>query len=730
MRSFPFFQQFDAMDCGVACLKMIAKFYGKSYNTETLINLSYYTRKGVSLKSLSYTAEKIGFRTIAVNTSYDKLLTSQPNPFIVFWKQNHFIVVYKITKKIVLVADPERGKYKINKNDFLNGWANSVENGINKGICLLLTPLPDFYKKQEDKKISPKGIKFLFSYLLPYKKLMFQLFIGLILGSLLQLVFPFLMQNLVDVGVKQQDIKFIYILLLAYFVLILSSTFIEIIRSWILLHISTRINISLVSDFLIKLMKLPITFFETKMIGDLKQRIDDNYRIENFLTNSTLSILFSFVNVAVFSIVLGIYSLKILLIFYIFTIIYIIWTTLFLKKRKQLDILRFGQSSENQNVLYKLISSMQEIKLNNAEQHKRWEWENLQAKIFQLNIKQLSLSQFQFSGGIFFSSIMFILISVTSATAVIEGNISLGMMLSIQYIIGQLTSPLEQAVVFINSFQDAKISLERLAEIHLKEDEIKDIIYKNISDIEEKTIFIENLSFQYEGPYSPKILDNINLKIEKNKITAIVGVSGSGKTTLMKLLLGLYKQVDGSIKIGNNFLSSYHNSEWRGVVGAVMQDGIIFSDTIANNITIGHDEIDLEQLEYAAKMADIHDFIMSMPLKYNTKIGDDGNGLSQGQKQRILIARAIYKNPKFVFFDEATNNLDAKSEKTILSNLDSFFKNRTVLIIAHRLSTVKNADKIVVFEKGKIVESGKHEDLINLKGIYYELVKNQLELGQ
>jgi len=475
-------------------------------------------------------------------------------------------------------------------------------------------------------------------------------------------------------------------------------------------------------------MKLPMSYFETKMTGDLKQRVDDHSRIESFLTSSTLSILFSALNIIVFSIVLGIFSLKILLVFYLGAFLYVLWILLFMKKRKQIDIKRFGQAAENQNALYRLITNMQEIKLHNAEQQKRWEWEDVQAKVFRINIKQLSLSQWQSSGAKFVNGIMNMLISIISATAVINGEITLGMMLSIQYIIGQLNSPIEQLIVFFNSLQDARLSLSRLAEVHTKKPEdTNSKIFENDA-FATNDINIKNLSFQYEGPYSPLVLKNINLDIKKNSVTAVVGASGSGKTTLMKLLLGFYPPTSGEILVNNTALENISTRLWREKLGAVLQDGVIFADTIAKNICVGVEEIDKSQLQYSAEMANIHDFIMSLPLKYNTVIGDSGSGLSQGQKQRILIARAIYKNPDFVFFDEATNSLDTNSEKIIVQNMDAFFQNKTVFIIAHRLSTVKNADSIVVLENGEIVEQGNHKSLINLKGKYYSLVKNQLEV--
>ncbi len=728
-KRFPFYNQLDAMDCGPACLRMICDYYGKKYSLQTIINKSFYTRKGVSLKGLSYAAEELGLKTIGINTNYEKLAKEQPAPFIVYWQQKHFIVVYKITKNHVYISDPEIGKYKLSKNQFIEGWASTIENNIYKGICLLLQPLPQFYSNKSEELKYDSIISFIYGYLKPYKKLLFQLFIGLLLGALIQLLLPFLMQSLVDIGVKKKDLSFVYLILIAQLVLFFSRSIVEIIRSWILLHISARLNISLISDFLIKLMRLPMSYFDSKMVGDLKQRIDDHSRIEAFFTMGTLNMLFSFISIIMFSIVLGLYSLKILSIFYFGAVIYIIWVLLFMKKRRLLDFQRFGQSSETQSKLYSIINNMQEIKLHNAEHEKRWEWENIQAKIFKISIKQLSLSQIQSSGGIFVIGIMNLIITIISAKLVIENKITLGMMLSIQYIIGQLNSPIDHIISFIQSSQDAKISLERLIEVHNKNDEEKNNDTELKEEIIKKDIIINNVSFRYEGPYSPLVLNNINLKICENKVTAIVGTSGSGKTTIMKLILGFYKPTEGEIIIDDTKLDNYKKKFWRNKVGAVMQDGVIFSDTIAKNIALGADNINLERLQYSSELANIHEFIMSLPLKYNTKIGNEGSGLSQGQKQRILIARAVYKNPDYLFLDEATNALDAKSESIIVKNMEEFFKNRTVFIIAHRLSTVKNADNIIVLEKGEIVEEGNHKDLIDKKGTYFNLIQNQLELG-
>lgn len=725
---FPFTRQHDAMDCGPACLQMIAKYWGKNYSLQYLREHSFLTREGVSMLGISEAAEQIGFRTIGVKISYEQLVNEVTLPCIVHWKQNHFVVVYKIHKDRVHVADPGHGLIKYTTEEFLKNWISTKSDGEEKGVALLLDPTPDFYAAQDEKPDKTK-LAFVFNYLKPYKKYIVQLFLGLLLGSILQLIFPFLTQSIVDYGISNKNIAFVTLILIAQLVLFSSQTVVEFIRSWILLHISTRINISIISDFLIKLMKLPISFFDTKMIGDIMQRIGDHNRIENFLTSSTLNTLFSAVNLVIFSIVLCIYSIKIFLIFLLASVLYVLWVTIFLKRRRQLDHKRFAQAAAEQSNLFQMITGMQEIKLNNCERQKRWEWENIQARLFKVSVKGLALSQYQQAGAFFINESKNIVISFFAASAVITGDMTLGMMMAVQYIIGQLNSPISQLIGFIQSAQDAKISLERLGEIHNKEDEEKEDEARITIFPEDKTLSVNNLSFQYEGPLSEMVLQDVGLKIPEGKITAVVGMSGSGKTTLVKLLLGFYPPVKGDIRVGDINLANVSHRAWRDKCGAVMQDGFIFSDSIAKNIAVGDETVDKQKLLHAVKVANIQDMIESLPLGYNTKIGQEGHGLSQGQKQRILIARAVYKNPEYIFFDEATNALDANNERVIMENLERFFQGRTVVIVAHRLSTVKNADNIVVLEKGRIVEQGTHRELTKLKGVYYHLVKNQLELG-
>ncbi len=728
MKKFPFTKQLDAMDCGPACLNMVTRFYGKHYSIQKLREMSFITRAGVSMLGISDAAEAIGMRTMGVKLSFEKLEKEAVLPCIVHWTQKHFIVVYKIKKDKVYVADPAHGLVTYTKEEFLKGWISTRKDGEEQGICLLLEPGPDFYQ-YEDEKINKTGFKFLFSYLKPYKKFIIQLFLGLLLGSLLQLIFPFLTQAIVDKGINLRDISFVYLVLIAQLVLFFSQTAVEFIRSWILLHISTRINISLISDFLIKLMKLSIGFFDTKMIGDIMQRINDHHRIESFLTTSSLNIIFSMINLIVFGFVLAIYNIQIFLIFIVGSIFYVVWVVIFMKKRRELDFKRFAQMSDNQSNLYQLITGIQEIKLNNCERQKRWEWERIQAKLFRVNVQSLTLDQYQQSGSAFINQVKNILISFFAAKAVIDGDMTLGMMMAVQYIIGQLNSPIAQLIGFMHTVQDAKISLERLGEIHLKDDE-ESPDNDSISILpKKKNISISDLSFKYEGPHSESVLKELNLEIPEGKVTAIVGASGSGKTTLIKLMLGFYPPVKGEINIGNSRLGNLSHRIWRQNCGIVMQDGFIFSDTIANNISVSDEILNKEKLLEAVNTANIREFIESLPLGYNTKIGMEGHGLSQGQKQRILIARAVYKNPEFIFFDEATNALDANNEKIIMENLDRFFEGRTVIVVAHRLSTVKNANQIVVLDKGKIVELGTHKELTQAKGAYYKLVKNQLELG-
>jgi len=719
------------MDCGPTCLRMVAKYYGRSISLEYLREHSYITREGVNLRGISEAAENIGFKTLSAKLSFAVLDEEATLPCILYWNQDHFVVLppqnYNRSKDDkILIADPAHGLIKVDRVTFLQCWADQR----NEGIALMLEPTDSFYE-QDSKENKPAGFGFLFRYLRPYRKYIVQLILSVLIASLLSLIAPFLTQGLVDYGINHKDPGFVNLILLSQLLLFAGSTAIEIIRSWILLHINSRINISIISDFLIKLMKLPIRFFDTKMIGDITQRIGDHSRIQSFLTGTTLSTLFSFVNLLVFSLVLGIYSWKVLWVFLLFSAVSVAWIFFFLKKRKELDYKRFQRMSDNENILFELITGMQEIKLNNCETVKRWGWEKVQARLYKINIRSLALGQYQQLGFGVLTQLKNILITYITAKEVMTGNMTLGMMLSVSYIIGQMNSPLDQLLSFVQAAQDARISLDRLGEIHNKEEEEKEAhLPPGLSGQQSGDIQLKNVSFTYGGPGSPDILKNLDLRIPKGKVTAIVGTSGSGKTTLLKLLLKFYEPTAGKISVDARDLEQFSPKWWRSQVGSVMQDGFIFSDSIAGNITVSAKSTDTVRLLYACEVANIREFIEGLPLGYRTKIGNSGNGISAGQKQRIQIARAVYKDPEYLFFDEATSALDANNERVIMKNMDRFFKGKTVVVIAHRLSTVKNADQIVVLDKGEIVETGTHGELVDCKGKYYELVKNQLELDQ
>ncbi len=733
--AFKFYLQRDEMDCGPACLKMVAQSYGRSIGLEKLREMCNYTRSGVNLQGISDAAESLGFRTIGVTVDYEKLHKEAPFPLIAHWKQEHFVVVYKANKKSVYVADPAFGLLKYKREDFLQSWLSHEKNNTRHGVALLLEPAPLFYEKKDEADTEvesipeKRGFAFLFKYLTAHTKLIIQLIIGMLVGSMLQLLFPFFTQSIVDFGINHRDVNFLYLILAAQLMLFLSRTVVDFIRSWILLHIGQRINIALVSDFLIKLMKMPIAFFDSKMVGDIMQRIGDHKRIEQFLTGSTLNVLFSLFNLVVFGVVLAFYSMKILGVFLLGSLLYSIWVVLFLKRRRELDFKRFDRLRQNQDMLFQMIVGMQEIKLYNSEKQKRWEWERIQARLFKISTDSLKLSQFQQAGAVFLNEGKNIVITFLAAYSVIKGEITLGMMLSVQYIIGQLNSPIDQLIQFMQTTQDAKISLERLSEIHNKPDEEQDEERRIKQMPERRHIEFTNVSFHYPGMQEQFALEDISINIPEGKVTAIVGTSGSGKTTLVKLMLGFYHSQKGKIEIGPIALNNLSSNLWRSKCGVVMQDGFIFSDSIERNIALGEERIDREKLHKAVEIANIKEYIEGLPMGYQTKIGPDGRGLSAGQRQRIIIARSVYKNPDYIFFDEATNALDANNEKTIVENLASFFRGRTVIVVAHRLSTVKHADQIIVLEKGKVVEIGTHDTLAAQRGNYFELVKNQLELG-
>lgn len=728
------FRQLDSRDCGPTCLRMIAKYYGRNYTIEYLREKCFITRNGVSMLGISDAAEIIGFRTNGVKITFSQLAIEQPFPCILHWNQKHFVVCSNIKNKRngdydIRISDPSGDKYTLNKTEFLNCWISPYSKEADTGVALLLEPSPEFYTKDDELVGSCKGISYFFHYLKPYYSQLIQFVISLLITSVLSLVLPFLTQAVVDQGIGNNNLSFVTLVLIAQLILFITQLAVEFIRNWITLHVNSRISISLISDFLAKLMKLPLRFFDTKHVGDIMQRIGDNDRIKIFLTGTTLTTLFSFVDFIVFAIILAYYNILILVVFALGNTLYITWILLFLRYRRKLDMARFSQAAAEQSNLVQIVTGMQEIKLNNCEKQQRWKWERIQVKLFKISMRSLALGQYQQMGSVFFNQTTTLFISFIAARAVIEGEMTLGMMMAVSYIIGQLSGPIGQVISFVQSAQDAKISLERLNEIRNKEDEEQAIELKKNELPLDKTICVENLYFSYDGADRDYVLNGINLKIPENKITAIVGASGSGKTTLIKLLLNFYHPNKGNIKLGDTAIDEINPHLWRKSTGAIMQDGFIFSDSIAGNIAIGEDYVDKKRLFRATEVANIKEFIESLPLKYNTKIGMEGNGVSQGQRQRLLIARAVYKDPYYLFLDEATNALDANNEKIILDNLNHFYKGKTVVIVAHRLSTVQNADNIVVMDKGKIIEEGTHRDLTNKKGAYYTLVKNQLELG-
>lgn len=738
MRTFPITRQHDGMQCGVACLQMVCLFYGKSYSQDSLSEHCVPSVQGVSMQGLSETATYLGFQTVCGLTPI-WVLEDTVLPCILHWNQTHFVVLYRVRrrgkKRYYYIADPGRGLLKYDEKEFCGHWANTVSKGEEKGIALFLQPTPAFYEAAKGEEGEGHGhgekrsFSFLFGYIRRYRRYFGQIILGLIVGCVIQLVFPFLTQAIVDVGIRHRSLDFIYLILLGQLMLVASRTAVDFIRRWILLHISMRINISLVSDFFIKLLKLPMSFFDTKLMGDLMQRMNDHGRVQTFLTTQTLSVLFSLVSFLVFGCVLLCYNLPIFLVFLTGSLCYAFWIGLFLHRRKQIDYLYFEKQAKNNNKTYQFITSMQEIKLQDCEQRRRWEWEDVQAELFEANMKSLKLQQTQEAGSIFINEIKNIVITVMAAAAVIDGDMTLGMMLAVQYIIGQLNAPVDQLMGFVYSLQDVKISLERINEIHGMENEESDPQALKSFPGKERGLRLEAVDFKYDPHAIVKTLDGVDFEIPAGEVTAIVGTSGSGKTTLIKLLLGYYRVSGGVVRIGGTDIRQLNLKWWRRQCGVVMQDGVIFSESIARNIAVDDGEIDKERLVRAARIANIDDFIMRLPLKYNTVIGQDGMGLSQGQKQRILIARAVYKNPQYIFLDEATNALDANNERAIVENLTDFYRGRTVVVVAHRLSTVKHADRIVVIEKGRIVEVGNHRELIERQGAYYHLVKNQLELG-
>jgi len=716
----------DEMDCGATSLRIIFKYYGKLVSIHKIRKQCQTTKNGVNLLGISEAAEKLGFRTYGVQLSLEQL-KEVDLPCILHWNQNHFIVLYKIRRGKYYISDPACGLLTYEEKEFAENWFSTKK--LHAGLSLVLSPGPAFYQLDEEKPELKLEWKKIFTYFFKYKKLFIQLILGMVLGTVLSLIAPFLTQSVVDIGINTKNISFINLILIAQLMLFVGSTAVAFIRSWIMLHISTRVNISILTDLLIKIMKLPMSFFDLKTHGDIMQRMSDQQRIESFLTGSTLNTLFSLVNVVIFGSLLLVYNKTIFLIFFVATVLYTLWILVFMKYRRQLDEKRFKIASDNQTYMVEMIQSIKDIKLNNAQKQKRWGWEALQAKLFKFKVESLALSQYQSIGSMAINQAKGILITYISAKAVIDGEITLGGMMAIQYIVGMVSNPVESLLGFMQSYQDAKISLERLNEIYETEEE-ENIQKDYLRQLpENRTIEIRNLTFRYFGAGNDPIFTKLNLTFPEGQTTAIVGTSGSGKTTIIKLLLRYYNPEEGEILIGGKKLDQIDFRLWRDSCGSVLQENYIYADTIERNIAVNDENLDRSLLNNAISVANMEKFIADEPFGLATKIGTAGKGISQGQRQRLMIARAVYKNPAYIFLDEATNSLDANNEKEIVEKLDQFFNKRTVIVVAHRLSTVKNADNIVVLEKGIVVEQGTHQELTLMRGSYYELVKNQLELG-
>ncbi len=731
VKRFPHFKQLNASDCGPTSLRMVAQFHGMNYSTEMLRKHCHISRLGVNMRGISEGAQHIGFDTVGVKLTFDQLAEEGVFPCILHWNQNHFVVCYGIEKGRsgkykIHISDPATQRLAYTREEFERCWIGSKANKESCGVALLLEPGDNFGKVEDEYRKNSRSMLSFARYFTPYRSMIAQLLLAMLVGSLIQMVLPFLSQAMVDQGINGRNLNIITLILLAQLGFFVATLSIDYIRSWIMLHMNSRIDIQLIADFLIKLTAMPLQFFDSRMTGDILQRIGDHGRIKNFLLSNSMRIVFSLINFVVFLGILAYYNLTVLTIFVVGNALYVIWIFFFMRYRRELDIKRFNQSAREQSKMIQLVQGMQDIKLNNCERQKRWEWERIQVKLFQIGLKGLRIGQIQQSGSVFFTQTTHILIYYIAAKSVVEGGMTLGMMMSLTYIIGQVSAPIGEFIGFAQSFQDAKISLERLNEIHSQEDEETDIDKKMPTLPAGRDIEIKDLSFSYNGSQNELALKNVSLSIPAHKVTAIVGESGCGKTTLIKLLQGFYEPTSGSIKVGGIDFQAINPHTWRAATGSVMQDSFIFSDTIEGNITFGTENVDKERMKRAARLACIDDFVESLPMGYDTLIGMEGKGVSQGQRQRIMIARAIYKNPEYIFLDEATNSLDATNEAHIMDNMGRFYEGRTVVISAHRLSTVRNADQIVVMSGGEIVERGNHESLLKKRGRYYELVKHQM----
>ena len=723
MFKFPNFRQLDTMDCGPACLKIISKHYGKNLSMKRLRDLCNINREGVSLLDISRAADNIGLRSFALRATHTDLEKKIPLPCIIHWEYSHFVVVYKVNHDKTYVSDPRLGLVSYKTKEFCDFWKKKND----RGYVLAIEPSPKFYDIDADIQDNRTGNYF--SYLMPYKKFLIQVFFGMVMGVFLNLLFPFITQSIVDIGIENKDYDFINILLFASIVLSISSAVSNFVQSRIMLFVADRINISMVSNFINKLMNLPLSFFERKMTSDILARVSDHNRIQSFVFETFLSMTIAILSFVVYSIILVYYQASLFFVFISGSLLYTGWIFIFLKRRRRLDSKYFGATVVNQNEIIQVVDGIDDIKVNNLQQRKKWDWEQSRMRIFNLNIKMLNLLEIQNIGTTIIDNLKNVLITFFSAKAVIDGDMTLGMMLAVQYIIGQMNGPVGKLIGYIHSYQDARISMERVNEVmHDEKEEIK-YVGPPFPSPENISIKIENLSFSYHST-SALILDNISLVIPEGKMTAIVGASGSGKSTLLKLLMRFYDSYTGKISVGNGIdLQSVDIDHWRSNCGSILQNGKIFSDTILKNIVLDDENINIDKLNEAIDTANLREFIESKPLKLYTLVGHGGNGISGGQAQRLLIARAVYKDPKLLLMDEATNALDAKNEREITLRLLKIFKNKTTVVIAHRLSTIQAADQIIVFNKGKIVECGTHEELMVREEHYYDLISNQIPMS-
>ncbi|MEE1298103.1 MAG: peptidase domain-containing ABC transporter [Muribaculaceae bacterium] len=717
------FRQLEHSDCGITCIRIIAYFYGVDIPLKFLRSICDISRVGISIRDILSATKKIGFEANAVKVSAEDIL-KMPLPAILYWENKHYIVLYKIKNNKFYIADPGRGKLILDNEEFLNSWLY----GNSMGLAIVLAPKEEFYNIDFGIKDSSESglFKLAKKSISKHLKRFIAVIVLSIVVMLADMITPLIFQSTIDEGIEGKDINLVWVLCLSQFLIFIGYSLSDNVINIILTKTGLKVSIDMMNEYLSKLISFPISFFDRKVNSDFIQKIEDQNRIKNFLIDFPSSAFLTGINIVVFSAMLIYYNYIIFLILLAATFLGFLWTKTFLQKRENIDYSYFYYSSNNRNNIYELINGMQEIKINNAHNIRIAKWKETQLKINELSFKTVLLKMLVNGGNSVLSRIKDIIITGACATLVIKGNMSVGEMMTISYITGRLSSPFSYILNSLNTMQDATMSYERIDEIINKPLDNKSK-YKEHDNIQ--SIIFSNVSFKYPGSYSPYVLKDINITIPQGKVTAIVGCSGSGKSTLLKLMLGFYIPQKGDIYAGKYNMSDIDTDNWISRCGVVMQNGFIFSGTILENIALSDSKPDINRVKYVTNLACINEFIDTLPMGYHTKIGVTGVELSGGQKQRILIARAVYKNPSFIFLDEATNALDAKNERVIVENLNEFYKGRTVVIVAHRLSTVKNADNIIVLEGGRVAETGNHESLIAQRGAYFNLVRNQLELG-